>query len=154
MGRNYISGELRSEMGPPDPTAKGSRLVAFDLGEFKLTQDGSGGVGYLKFTPNFRGRILGLMGISKEICADTDADGTMKPRINGTVVTQTTALTVADLNDGTNPNDTLEKTFIGTRITAADKFDADDDIDIIWTTTNAFSDGILRLMLFCEAYEA
>lgn len=154
MGRNYISGELRSDMGPPSPISKGGRLVAYDLGEFKLTQDGSGGVGYLKICPGFRGRILSLMGISKEICADTNADGTMKPRINGTVVTQATALTVADVADGTNPNDTLEKTFVGSRITAADKFDEDDDIDIIWTTTNAFSDGILRLMLFCEAYEA
>lgn len=146
---NPINGERRSPLGPASGIHVGRQLVVHDLGRFDLTSTTA--TGYKKFVPNYRGRVIGFFAEVDTVTTDTNADATLIPRIGGTNITGG-LITLADVNDGTNPVATANKIFQTTLITADNTFDEDDDIDVLWTVTNAFGDGVVRLYVICEAY--
>lgn len=144
---NYISGAVAPQGGPQVGTRKGRSFEMIDLGRINLTDVTA--THELKYVANRNGRILGIFVFCSAPTTDTNADGTVTSEISG-VVTTGGVVTIADVNDGTNPFDTANKLFSGTAITAANVFKVGDYLDAKWAFTNAFIDGYARVVLAVE----
>lgn len=143
---NPISG-ARQDQGGPQLGIRGARsFKVIDLGLIDLTASAAD---LRLHVPNRSGRILGIYARGEIVTTDTNADGTITAEINGTAVTGG-VVTIADINDGSNPYDSVAKFFQGTRVTAANQFKPGDYVDAAWATTNAFIDGFVRVLLVVE----
>lgn len=151
MNDDYISGVRTSPMGPPRAVGlEYTEIVVHDLGRHPLKRANGD---YNDFVPGYRGRVLGCLVICEEVTTDADADATIRPHINSTATTGG-VVTVADTADAGNDFDTLWEIFQGTLVTGNNTFDAGDQVGIEYAATNAFSDGVARVIFVCEAYRA
>jgi len=147
MVQNYISGAVQPNAGPEKSIETKHSFAVIDLGKLILNQSGAD---LLTHVPNRKGRIIGLLVLVDEETTDGNADGTITAEVSGTVVTGG-VVTIADTASGT-PFTTLGKIFQGTVITAANTFGPGDYLDVAYATTNAFSDGVARVLLVVEWY--
>lgn len=146
MVQNYIDGSRQANGGSQRSIAEGRNFGFIELGKLLLS---AAAADKLQHTPGRAGRILAILAICEVPTTDTNGDGTITAEINGTAVTGG-VLSVADVNDGTNPVTTVDQIFQGTRITAANEFKPGDYVDVAWAVTNAFGDGEVRVLLFVE----
>lgn len=145
MVMNPITGATQTPRGPDSALIKGRRFSILDMGRLELSATGAD----LKVNAiGSYGRIVSILAITDTVTADSDADGTITAEINGSAVTGG-VVTVADTGSAT-PVDTLNQIFQGTAITASNTFNPEDTINIAWATTNAFSDGAVRVLLVLE----
>jgi len=148
MSDDYISGAKKTVTGVPTSVEKGREYAIIELGRLKLTlADGD----YLVYVPNFAGKIIGILALVDVPTTDANADGTITAEINGSAVTGG-VITVADTAAGATAFTPLDKSFVGTNITAGNAFNASDQLNIAWAWTNAFADGVARVLLVCVAY--
>lgn len=146
--QNPITGMYENDRGPDSAIGSGGRYTILELGAFNLSS--SAADIKIHAMPRLqRGRIVSIFAKVITATTDTNADGTITAEINGTAVTGG-VITVADTADGTNPFTTVGKHFQGTLITANNKFDGNDYIDIAWATTNAFDDGRVAVYMVLE----
>lgn len=147
MSDDYSSGARITPLGPPNPCREGREYAVIDLGRYPLTRAAAD---YNVYVPGFRGRIMSILAIVDVVTTDADADGTITAEINGSAVTGG-VVTVTD-TAGAAPFTPVDKVFQGTAITAGNEFDAGDQLNFAWAITNAFSDGVARVLLVCEAH--
>lgn len=97
------------------------------------------------WTPGKPGRIVSLDFVVHVVTTTASDAATVTPAIGGTSTTGgAVALTSAN-TDGT-PGDKVE----GSDITAANKFDADDEITLVGSSVTAFAEGSGYFMLAVE----
>lgn len=126
--------------GVPSGVEGGPKFVLLTAPPREL-EDGAGA--YAAFRPGFVGTVRAVLTRIKEDGAGTVADITLQPRIGGVNLTGgAMQILVADAVSG--------RILLATVVTAANTFEAGDEIDINMTEATAFTDGEAEVMLLCE----
>jgi hypothetical protein len=145
MVRDYISEVVLTPRRVSFPLNNERSFVLADCG-LRALSVGAGD--FAKFSPGFKGRIVSIIAIVETETTDANADATLSAEINGTNTTGG-SVTLNDIG-GANPVTTVGRIEQGSLITAANTFGPGDDINIEQAITNAFSDGIVRVLLVLE----
>ena len=137
----HLSGWQATEfLGPPSGALGGPRPVLL-IAPTRLLEVAAGQYGAIR--PGFAGTIRAVFGRVKEDGVGAVADITLQPRINGVALTGgALQVLVASAVSG--------RYLLGTVVTAANVFDFDDEIEINKTTTTAFTDGEVEVVLLVE----
>lgn len=126
--------------GVPSGVEGGPKFVLLTA-PLRELEDGAGA--YAAFRPGFVGTIRAVLARVKEDGVGAAADITLQPRIEGTNLTGgALQILLAAAVSG--------RILLGTVVTAANTFDAGDEIDINMTEATAFTDGEAEVMLLCE----
>ncbi len=126
--------------GSPDGTVGGPKPVLLIAPEHTL-ETAAGAYG--GFRPGFAGTIRAVLYRIKEDGVGAVADVTFQPRIGGTDVTGgELQLLVAAAVSG--------RWLLGAIVTAANTFDANDEIDVNKTIATVFTDGEVEVALLVE----
>lgn len=126
--------------GVPDGAVGGPKFVVLTAPP-RVLEDGAGAYG--SFRPGFVGTVRAVLTRIKEDGVGAVADITLQPRIGGVNLTGgAMQILVAAAVSG--------RILLATVVTAANTFDANDEIDINMTQATAFTDGEAEVMLLCE----
>lgn len=127
--------------GSPDGTVGGPKPVLLMSPRIDLESD----VGaFHPFRPGFAGTIKAVLYRVVEVGAGAGGDMTIQPRINDVDVTggERQLLVAAVISDQWYWNDTV--------ISAANTFDANDEIDLNLTEATAYTSGAVEVVLVVE----
>ena len=143
----------RSGLGPQDGIGVQNVLELIEF-TFPLNRATAS---FVEMIPGYDGRIIAVGAQIEVITTDTDADAILQARrmiIDGTWQNTTGGLiTLADDADGGEGDAGDEGEYVrGTQITGNNTFAANDAIGFLYTVTNAFADGQVRLIVLLEAY--
>lgn len=147
MVQDPISGTVISGRGPQSAIKEGKTYAVIDMGRLLLSSDAGN---YNRMCPGFHGRIMACLVVVETVTTDADADATIAPGINDTAVTGG-VVTIAD-TAGTGDFDNLDEIFQGTLVTADNTFAPGDTLNIEYAVTNAFSDGVARVLFIVEVH--
>lgn len=148
-----ISDFKRTGLGPQDGIGVQNRMELIEF-TFPLSRATAS---FVEMIPGYDGMVIFVGAQIEIITTDADADATLQARrmvLDGTWENMTGGLiTLSDDASGVEGDAGNEGELVrGTFITALNAFAANDAVGFLYTVTNAFADGQVRLIMLLEAY--
>lgn len=149
--QDYIGGWERTPTYSDPPVSVPRRAGPITVFSRRLTLDRAANANLFPLVPGFHCHIIAALALVEVVTTDADADATIQPRVNGDDLTGG-LITLADTAAAVAASVvTLDKPIVGTQITAGSHVGPNDEIRLNYAVTNAFADGVVKVVIVVEA---
>ena len=148
---DYIGGWERTPVYSDPPVSVPRRAGPITVFSRRLTLAQAANANLFPLVPGFHCHIIAAFCLVEEVTTDADADATIQPRVDGVDLTGG-LITLADTAAAATASVvTLDKPIVGTQITVGSHVGPQDEIRLNYAVTNAFADGVVKVIIVVEA---